>query len=389
MKRKRDAQKRTTYFVITNFLGVASKIKNKKVLYSYDKYLCRNEIKTKESKNMKKMMFVGIEHSTETTSNTLFRRIVGIYRLLGKKRQKMKGGSQCNKKNMYHCEEYSFLAYCPPGWIMHTKDLPSHILVMFYDPLSAEDNINIAVNRIFRKRSIEELKDTLTLNALGFGGRIRSLKRTKVDNVEAVEVIYKLQKQIYKQIIFEKWGYEYVFTCTARAKKFKNCEPIFNECLQSFKFDHVTNDAETHYFSGVSYQQRGLYEEAEKEYLKAIELNHKYYKAYCNLGSICMKAGRGEEAEKYYKKALQINPEDPIALFDLGCIYFTSGDEDEGLKYFCKAIITDSAIEPKVHQIIHIYSYNPSEDIQKLNKLFNEQLRKMYLEEGMRKNGKD
>ena len=94
-----------------------------------------------------------------------------------------------------------------------------------------------------------------------------------------------------------------------------------------------------------------------------------------------MKTGRGEEAEKYYKKALQINPEDPIALFDLGCIYFTSGDENEGLKYFCKAIIADSAIEPKVHQIIHIYSYNPNEDIQKLNKLFNEQLRKMYLEE--------
>jgi len=30
MKRKRDAQKDTTYFVITNFLEVASKIKNKK-----------------------------------------------------------------------------------------------------------------------------------------------------------------------------------------------------------------------------------------------------------------------------------------------------------------------------------------------------------------------
>jgi len=302
-------------------------------------------------------------------------------RFFGKTIKKMEGVSQCNKKDMYHCEEYSFSAYCPHGWIMHTQDLPPHILVMFYDPLCAEDNINIAVNRIFRKRSIEELKDALTLNALGFGGRIRSLKRTKVDNVEAVELICELQKQIYKQIIFEKWSYEYILTCTARINNFKACEPIFDEFLQSFKFEHVTDDAEIHYFSGVSYQQKGLYEEAEKEYLKAIELNHKYYKAYCNLGSICMKTGRGEEAEKYYKKALQINPEDPIALFDLGCIYFTSGDENEGLKYFCKAIIADSAIEPKVHQIIHIYSYNPNEDIQKLNKLFNEQLRKMYLEE--------
>lgn len=79
---------------------------------------------------------------------------------------------------------------------------------------------------------------------------------------------------------------------------------------------------EDHYFSGASYQDKGLYREAEEEYLKVIGLNPEHYKAYHNLGYVCRKTGRTEEAIKYYKKALQINPQNSMSLFNLGIIYF-------------------------------------------------------------------
>ena len=160
---------------------------------------------------------------------------------------------------------------------------------------------------------------------------------------------------------------------------------IFDKLLGKYK---KTDDAETHYFSGVAYQQKRLYKEAEKEYLKAINLNPECHKAYCNLGSLSLKNGRVKDAEKYYKKALQINPKDSIALLDLGCMYFVHYDEDKGLEYFCNAIIADSNIELKVHQVLHFYSYHPNGDIQKLNKLFNKQLRKIYLKNVESENGK-
>ena len=308
-------------------------------------------------------------------------------KLFGNSNKKMDGAGYHYKKDRYHCEEYGFSVYYPNGWVLQTQGLPDilrfyHVQVMFCDPLCVDNCVNVAACRIFRGRSIKELEVVPTMYAQIFGGRILSLKRTKVDNVEAIKVTYKLQKQTQKQVIFDKGSYGYIFTSGAPSNKFKDCEPIFNECLQSFKVEHITDYAGTHYFSGVSYQQRGLYKDAEKEYLKAIELDPDYYKAYCNLGAICMKTQRGEEAEKYYKKSLQINPKDPITLLNIGSIYFADKtSEDEGLKYFCKAIVADSAVEPVVHQKIHIWSYYPNKDIQKLNKLIDEELRKIYLKD--------
>lgn len=298
-----------------------------------------------------------------------------VDRLFGKSNKKMESDSCHDKMDRHHCEEYGFSVYYPNGWVLQTQGLPDllrfyHVQVRFCDPLCVDNCVNVAACRIFRGRSIKELEVVPTMYAQIFGGRILSLKRTKVDNVEAIKVTYKLQKQTQKQVIFDKGSYGYIFTSGAPSNKFKDCEPIFDECLQSFKFEHITDDAGTHYFSGVSYQQRGLYKDAEKEYLKAIESDPDYYKAYCNLGAICMKTQRGEEAEKYYKKALQINPKDPITLLNIGSIYFADeASEDEGLKCFSKAIIADSAVEPAVHQKIHTYSYYPKSDIQKLNKL--------------------
>lgn len=307
-------------------------------------------------------------------------------KLFGNSNKKMESDICHGRMDWHHCEEYGFSVYCPNGWALQTQGLPDllrfyHVQVRFCDPLCADNCVNVAACRIFRERSIKELEVVPTMYAQIFGGRILSLKRTKVDNVEAIKITYKLQKQTQKQVIFDNGSYGYIFTSGAPSNKFKDCEPLFDECLKSFKFEHITDDAGTHYFSGVSYQQRGLYKDAEKEYLKAIESDPDYYKAYCNLGAICMKTQRRGAAEKYYKKALQINPKDPITLLNIGSIYFADeASEGEGLKCFSKAIIADSAVEPAVHQKIHTYSYYPKSDIQKLNKLV-KNYKKIYRKE--------
>lgn len=295
-------------------------------------------------------------------------------RLLGKNDKKTGSASPHNKKDMYHCEEYGFSVYCPNGWRMHTQDLAPHVLVMFYDPLYCENNISIGVSRLWWVRSIEELNDVLKLytqrlNAPGFEVESISLKSTKVGDKEAVERVYKLRGRTYKEIIFDESTYEYVFACGTRTEKFKDCKPIFDECLRSFKFERIT-DAETHYVSGVSYDQNRRYREAEEKYLEVIMLNPKYHKAYCNLGRICQITDRIEDAVKYYNKALEINPYNSSVYSNLGIIYWVQyGEIEEGLKYFCKAVASDPAIESRVCELIGYYSYHTNADIRKLHQL--------------------
>ena len=59
MKRKRDAQKRTTYFVITNFLGVASKIKNRIAFIRTDPVLKHGVCDLKEVRRYGRRSFIG------------------------------------------------------------------------------------------------------------------------------------------------------------------------------------------------------------------------------------------------------------------------------------------------------------------------------------------
>jgi len=66
---------------------------------------------------------------------------------------------------------------------------------------------------------------------------MESLKRIKVDGVAAIEAVYAIPLGIKtKKIGFNKGGVEYIITCGVRSVKFEEYEPIFDECIQSFKF---------------------------------------------------------------------------------------------------------------------------------------------------------
>ena len=337
-------------------------------------------------------------------------------RLLGKS-NKIESASDHNIKHIYKNEEYGFTVECPKNWVeIHVKDLPTSaisdldlainfakaqmpqhpvllelgnvhdfiqksFLVGFVDPQSAKNNICISVHRVSTKMTTAETLNDLMIFARAMG-EILSTNIIKVDDIDAVEVtcIVKLYKVITKLVCFYKGCYGYTVICTALADKFKLYDLIFDECIKSIKFEHRPDDADSHYILGASYHEKELYKEAEDEYLQALRLDPQHYMAYCNLGSIFMKTGRCEQGIEYFKKALEIHPDDPLLLFNIGKFYLSDGDIDGSFENFCKAIVLDMTYESKIHQFIYSHCHPPNQYVQRLDRLVNERLRKIYLQ---------
>jgi len=136
------------------------------------------------------------------------------------------------------------------------------------------------------------------------------------------------------------------------------------------------NPADRHYWKGVEYQKKGLYGEAREEYLKAIENDPGYHKAYTNIGSLAMKSSgtigpdmtlKNMDARDYFLKALEIKPDNATALYNLGTIsYMYTDNESEAFEYFARAINADLLYMKQVEQYLGWASYSPGKDFEKV-----------------------
>ncbi|MBU4174851.1 MAG: TRC40/GET3/ArsA family transport-energizing ATPase [Actinobacteria bacterium] len=84
-------------------------------------------------------------------------------------------------------------------------------------------------------------------------------------------------------------------------------------------------EAEEYFEAGNSNKERGEYDLAEKEYLKAIDVAPDYSWAHNNLGIIYKRMGRFEKAIKAYERAVEITPGFTEAFDNLGIAYFELG----------------------------------------------------------------
>ncbi len=136
---------------------------------------------------------------------------------------------------VYSNEEYVFSIKCPKGWRKINTKLPSEMLVHFTNLRGG--NINLVAGPTYgTQESIEDLEDLVIRNVHGLNGKMKSLKRIKVDNIEAIEAIYSAQGLKTKKVGFVKGSIEYIITCGIKPDLFDEYEPIFDECIQSFKF---------------------------------------------------------------------------------------------------------------------------------------------------------
>lgn len=102
--------------------------------------------------------------------------------------------------------------------------------------------------------------------------------------------------------------------------------------------------AMVHVNLGLLYKDQGLIEEAMAHYKKAVELkpyHPKYVQAYINLGLALREKGLIDDAIVQYAKVVQFKPDYAPARNDLGVCYFEKGWTDKAVEQFETAIRID------------------------------------------------
>ena len=83
------------------------------------------------------------------------------------------------------------------------------------------------------------------------------------------------------------------------------------------------------------------FEEAEKLYQRAIDLDPQLAIAYTNLGNIRFRRGDEAGAETLYRRALEIDDRQPEAHYNLGYVLLERGDAQRAVPYFQRALQSD------------------------------------------------
>jgi len=98
-------------------------------------------------------------------------------------------------------------------------------------------------------------------------------------------------------------------------KLFKSGIECYDESLKLKEY------AEAYYNRGVAYAKLNQYEQAIKDYDKAIELNPNYAEAYNNRGNAYAKLNEHERAIEDFNKAVELNPNLAEAYGNRGIVY--------------------------------------------------------------------
>ena len=92
------------------------------------------------------------------------------------------------------------------------------------------------------------------------------------------------------------------------------------------------------YNRGLDFAAEGRLKEAEKELLKASELDWSDADALCELGRIKIETGQLAEAVTFLKKALSRVPHHAGSLNNMGVTAFLSGNYSKAAEYFRSAL---------------------------------------------------
>jgi len=103
---------------------------------------------------------------------------------------------------------------------------------------------------------------------------------------------------------------------------FSNC----NEKSLKAKIKQNPDDPSAHFYLGVYYLERKMYEPAEERFLESINLNPKKPAPYVNLGILYGEQDNLKEARIWLNKALELDKENEDALAHLGWIYIMQDD---------------------------------------------------------------
>ncbi|MBM74749.1 MAG: hypothetical protein CMK59_05065 [Proteobacteria bacterium] len=111
---------------------------------------------------------------------------------------------------------------------------------------------------------------------------------------------------------------------------FHNCIHHADE-LQDFMYNNLGN----------AFHAQHDYHKAAQAYLKVLEINPSYTKAYSHLGLCFMKTEAFERSEEFHQKALKLEPQNPTFLYNAALMYHRKNDPITAEVMFRKAISID------------------------------------------------
>jgi tetratricopeptide (TPR) repeat protein len=98
-----------------------------------------------------------------------------------------------------------------------------------------------------------------------------------------------------------------------------------------------------------------MYDEAEEEYEKIIEINPKHTKALHNIGRIHFQNGDYAKASKSFHSVLKIDPENTDALNDLGSVYEITNNVIQAISAYRKALKINPLNEETNYNLANAY----------------------------------
>jgi tetratricopeptide (TPR) repeat protein len=116
---------------------------------------------------------------------------------------------------------------------------------------------------------------------------------------------------------------------------------------------------------GILEQNLGHAEEAERQYLKAIEMDGRFYLAKVNLALLLNQLGRNEEAEGLLRQAVKEVPGNAAVAFDLGLLLAEMGKEKEAETALRRALQTDPSMAQAAYNLaILVAQEKPGEAVE-------------------------
>ncbi|PKP56543.1 MAG: hypothetical protein CVT88_10080, partial [Candidatus Altiarchaeales archaeon HGW-Altiarchaeales-1] len=161
---------------------------------------------------------------------------------------------------------------------------------------------------------------------------------------------YKKAIKLNKRIIPCRWSEIEVSETKELSKlqqiEFENKSELANEVVHELKEIEkkekkkipIEKDAREFLNRGNLFYNLNEFEEAEKEYRKAIRINPNYAGAHNNLGLLLQNLKRYKEAEKEYREAIRINPNLAGAHYNLGRLLQNLKRYEEAEKEYKEAI---------------------------------------------------
>jgi len=96
--------------------------------------------------------------------------------------------------------------------------------------------------------------------------------------------------------------------------------------------------AREHNDLGIAYEQKSLFDLAEKEYAKAIEKNKDWAVPHFNLGNLYYTRGDLKRAERSYRTALDLDRDNPDIMNNLACLLHDMKQDQEATELIVKAL---------------------------------------------------